>query len=57
MAKEIWNTSTKTGQTRYYFFSTRAGRVLPIAKMEALAMLANDTAVLVDRPEFLGGAR
>lgn len=54
MAREIWTTTTKTGQTRYYFFSTRAGRVLPMAKLEALAMIANDRAVLVSRPEFLG---
>jgi hypothetical protein len=52
MATEIWTTSTKRG-TRYYFFSTSAGRVLPIAKLEALAKIANGDAELVTRPDFL----
>jgi hypothetical protein len=51
---EIWTTTTATGTTRYYYFSTRVGRVMPIRKMDALAKIANDTAVLVERPEFLG---
>jgi hypothetical protein len=28
--------------------------VFPMRKLEALAMIANGTAVLVERPEFLG---
>lgn len=51
MAREIWTTTTAKGQTRYYYFATR---VLPMRKLEALAMIANGTAVLVERPEFLG---
>lgn len=48
--REIWTTSTKRGE-RYYYFATR---VLPMRKLDALAMIANGTAVLVERPEFLG---
>jgi hypothetical protein len=51
---EIWTTTTATGTTRYYYFSTRVGRVLPIRKLDALAKIANNTATLVQRPEFLG---
>jgi hypothetical protein len=48
--REIWTTTTgKT--TRYYYFSRRT---LPMRKADALAMIANGTAVLVERPEFLG---
>jgi hypothetical protein len=53
MVVEIWtNTSTSKGRTttRYYYFNRR---VLPIRKADALAKLANGTAVLVERPEFL----
>lgn len=46
---EIWTTTTKRG-TRYYYFNTR---VLPIRKLDALARIANGTAVLVNRPDFL----
>jgi hypothetical protein len=48
--REIWTTSTKHGE-RYYYFNTRT---LPMRKADALAMIANGTAVLVERPEFLG---
>lgn len=48
--REIWTTSTKRGE-RFYYFATR---VLPMRKADALAMIANGTAVLVERPEFLG---
>jgi hypothetical protein len=48
--REIWTVSTKRGP-RYYYY---AQRVFPMRKLEALAMIANGTAVLVERPEFLG---
>ena len=48
--REIWTTSTKRGE-RYYYFDTRT---LPMRKLDALAMIANGTAVLVERPDFLG---
>ncbi len=48
--REIWTTSTKRGE-RYYYFDTRT---LPMRKADALAMIANGTAALVERPEFLG---
>lgn len=50
MVREIWTISTKRGE-RFYYFATR---VLPMRKADALAMIANGTAVLVERPEFLG---
>lgn len=53
MAVEIWTTSTTNKgrtTTRYYYFDRR---VLPIRKADALAKLANGTAVLVERPDFL----
>jgi hypothetical protein len=46
---EIWNTGR-----RFYFFSTVVGRTMPIARAKALLMVADGTAVLVQRPEFLG---
>jgi hypothetical protein len=48
--REIWTVSTKRGP-RYYYY---ARRVFPMRKLEALAMIANGTGVLVDRPDFLG---
>lgn len=48
--REIWTTATKRGE-RYYYFDTRT---LPMRKADALAMIANGTAVLVQRPQFLG---
>jgi hypothetical protein len=55
---EIWTTTTRrTGQTRYYQFSTRAGRAFAVPALEALAMLADGRAQLVERPEFLGPRR
>lgn len=48
--REIWTTSTKHG-ARYYYYDTRT---LPMRKLDALAMIANGTAVLVGRPAFLG---
>ena len=48
--REIWTTSTPRGE-RFYYVDTRT---LPMRKADALAMIANGTAVLVERPEFLG---
>lgn len=42
---EVWTTGT-----RYYQFSTRT---FPVRKVDALAMLADGRAKLVDRPDFL----
>lgn len=53
--RELWTTTSKSGQVRYWHFSTRAFRAFPVARAEAELMLATEAAVLVSKPEWVGG--
>lgn len=55
--REIWTTTTKRGQVRYWHFSTRAFRSFRMARGEAEMMIATGGAVLVSKPDWIGGAR
>ena len=48
---EIWQTGT-----RYYYFSFAARRVMPIAKLKALELIAAGASELIAKPWIFGGA-
>lgn len=52
--REIWTTTTKSGQTTYWHFSCRAFRAFRMAHDEAELMLATEAAVLVSKPDWVG---
>ena len=52
--REVWTTTTKSGQVRYWFFSIRACRAFPMPRAEAELMLATGGAVLTSKPEWVG---
>ena len=54
--KELWITTSKRGQVGYYYFSTRAFRSFRVARVEAELMLATGAAVLIAKPDWVGGA-
>lgn len=52
--RELWTTTTKAGQVRYWYFSNRAFRAFQMPRAEAELMLATEGAVLVTKPEWVG---
>lgn len=48
-------TTTKSGQVGYWFFSNRAFRAFRMPRAEAELMLATEQAVLVSKPDWVGG--
>ena len=54
--REFWTVSTKRGP-RAYFYSTLAGRALPLPIAEAELLEATGQAVRTERPEWVGGRR
>lgn len=47
--KEIWFTTTRTGQRRAYFFSRLAFRALPMPVDEAELLIATGAAIRIPR--------
>lgn len=54
--REFWTVQTKRGE-RAYYYSTLAGRALPLPIAEAEMLEATGQAVRTERPEFLGRRR
>jgi len=52
--RELWITTSKSGQVGYYYFSTRAFRSFRMARAEAELMIATGAAVLVGKPDWVG---
>jgi len=52
--RELWTTTTKRGQVRYWYFSNRAFRAFAMPRAEAELMLATGTAVLTSKPDWVG---
>jgi hypothetical protein len=52
--REIWTTVTAKGAKRYWYYSTLAGRALPVAKAVAELELAMGFAVEGTKPEWVG---
>lgn len=52
--REIWFTVTAKGARRAWYYSTLAGRALPMPRAEAELMLATGAAVEGTKPEWVG---
>lgn len=52
--REIWTTTTKSGQVTYWYFSTRAFRAFRMARADAELMIATEAAVLTTKPFWVG---
>jgi hypothetical protein len=52
--REIWFITTAKGARRAWYYSTLAGRALPMPKAEAELMLATGAAVEGPKPEWVG---
>jgi len=52
--RELWTTTTKTGQVRYWYFSNRAFRAFQMPRADAELAIVTGAAVLTSKPEWVG---
>lgn len=52
--REIWSTTTKSGARRWFYYSTRAGRALPMRRADAEFELATGAAIEGSKPAWVG---
>lgn len=51
---EVWTTTTAKGGIRYWEYSCRAGRALPVKRAEAELGLMTGTHIMSTKPEWVG---